>query len=61
MGRKMCLVLKYLESGILSCHVIQEGMPGDFMVPFVFEMGEWVLTVCCEEPSGIHYGSWPVK
>lgn len=46
MGRKMYLVLKYLESNISSCHVVQEGIHGDFMVPFIFEMGKWVYLKC---------------
>lgn len=44
MGRKMDLVLKYLESSIPCCC---EGILGDFLVPFVFEMGdEWVYLKC---------------
>lgn len=46
MGRKIYLVLKYLESDISSCHVIQEGLLGDFIVPFVFKMDEWVYLKC---------------
>lgn len=46
MGRKMYLVLKYLESDISSCRVIQEGLLGDFIVPFVFKMDEWVYLKC---------------
>lgn len=40
MGRKMDLVLKYLESSIPCCC---EGILGDFLV---FEMGEWVYLEC---------------
>lgn len=40
-GRKVYLVLKYLESRISSCCVIQQGILGDFMVSFVLKMNQW--------------------
>lgn len=46
MNRKVCLVLKYLESDLSSSLGIQKGLLGDLMVCFVFKVDEWVCLKC---------------